>query len=114
MLVLSRQRDESIMIGDDIEVEVVQIRGDKVRLGVTAPRQVSVDRREVAEAKRREHADHHATTHGMHGTAEYRAWQKLKDRCLNPNSQRYDRYGGRGIRVCDRWLESFENFFADV
>ena len=56
MLVLSRKRDESIMIGDEIEVIVVDIRGDKVRLGITAPKSVPVDRREVYEAKRRDRA----------------------------------------------------------
>jgi carbon storage regulator len=54
MLVLSRQRSETIMIGDDIEVTVVDIRGDKVRLGITAPREVSVHRKEVYDAIRRE------------------------------------------------------------
>jgi carbon storage regulator len=54
MLVLSRQRDETIMIGDDVEVTVVDIRGDKVRLGITAPREMSVHRKEVYEAIRRE------------------------------------------------------------
>ena len=54
MLVLSRQRDETIMIGDDIEVTVVDIRGDKVRLGINAPREVSVHRKEVYDAIRRE------------------------------------------------------------
>ncbi|MFN7020506.1 MAG: carbon storage regulator CsrA [Phycisphaerales bacterium] len=50
MLVLSRQRDETIMIGDEIEITVVDIRGDKVRLGITAPTRVSVHRKEVYEA----------------------------------------------------------------
>lgn len=54
MLVLSRQRDETIMIGDDIEVTVVDIRGDKVRLGIKAPKQLSVHRKEVYDAIRRE------------------------------------------------------------
>ena len=54
MLVLSRQRDESIMIGDDVVVTVVDVRGDKVRLGIDAPRQVPVHRREVYDAIRRE------------------------------------------------------------
>src|SRR5262249_58086308 len=54
MLVLSRQRDQAIMIGDDIEVSVVDIRGDKVRLGINAPRSVSVHRKEIYEAIRRE------------------------------------------------------------
>src|SRR3954451_22756636 len=55
MLVLSRQRDETIMIGDDIEVTVVDIRGDKVRLGINAPKEISVHRKEVYDAIRREH-----------------------------------------------------------
>jgi cytosine/creatinine deaminase len=54
MLVLSRQRDQAIVIGDEIEVTVVDLRGDKVRLGITAPRTVSVHRKEVYDAIRRE------------------------------------------------------------
>ena len=54
MLVLSRQRDETIMIGDDIEITIVDIRGDKVRLGITAPATVPVHRKEVYDAIRRE------------------------------------------------------------
>ena len=54
MLVLSRQRDESIIIGDNIVVTIVDVRGDKVRLGIEAPREVSVHRREVYEAIQRE------------------------------------------------------------
>jgi carbon storage regulator len=54
MLVLSRQRDEVIMIGDDIEVSVVDIRGDKVRLGINAPKEISVHRKEVYDAIKRE------------------------------------------------------------
>lgn len=57
MLVLSRQRDETIMIGDDIEITVVDIRGDKVRLGINAPRHVQVHRKEVYEAIQRENAE---------------------------------------------------------
>jgi carbon storage regulator len=54
MLVLSRQRDESIFIGDNIVVTVVDIRGDKVRLGIDAPTEIPVHRREVHEAIQRE------------------------------------------------------------
>lgn len=50
MLVLSRQKDQTIMIGDNIEITVVDIRGDKVRLGITAPSQIPVHRKEVYEA----------------------------------------------------------------
>ncbi|MBS0198707.1 MAG: carbon storage regulator CsrA [Planctomycetes bacterium] len=54
MLVLSRQRDETIMIGDEIEITVVDIRGDKVRLGISAPSRIAVHRKEVYESIRRE------------------------------------------------------------
>jgi len=53
-LVLSRKKDESIMIGDDVEIVIVDVRGDKVRLGITAPRSVSVHRKEVYESIQRE------------------------------------------------------------
>lgn len=54
MLVLSRQRDESIIIGDNIVITVVDIRGDKVRLGIAAPPEIPVHRQEVYEAIQRE------------------------------------------------------------
>jgi carbon storage regulator len=54
MLVLSRHRDESIIIGDDIVITVVDIRGDKVRLGIAAPIEISVHRQEVYDAIQRE------------------------------------------------------------
>lgn len=50
MLVLSRKRDESIMIGDEVEIMIVDVRGDKVRLGITAPNNIPVHRREVYDA----------------------------------------------------------------
>jgi len=63
MLVLSRQRDETIIIGDEIEITVVDIRGDKVRLGITAPTTIAVHRKEVYEAIRREN-EHAARLNG--------------------------------------------------
>ena len=54
MLVLSRQRDESIIIGDNVVITVVDVRGDKVKLGIDAPKEISVHRREVYEAIQRE------------------------------------------------------------
>jgi len=54
MLVLSRQRDESIMIGDNVEIIIVDVRGDKVRLGITAPKEIPVHRREIYDAIQRE------------------------------------------------------------
>jgi carbon storage regulator len=53
MLVLSRKKNERIIIGESIEVTVVEIRGDKVRLGIVAPAEMAVDREEVAAAKLR-------------------------------------------------------------
>jgi len=57
MLVLSRQRDESIMIGDDVEIIIVDVRGDKVRLGITAPKNIPVHRREIYDAIQREKSE---------------------------------------------------------
>jgi len=54
MLVLSRLRDETIMIGEDVEITVVDIRGDKVRLGINAPTTIAVHRKEVYDAIRKE------------------------------------------------------------
>ena len=66
MLVLSRQRDETIMIGDEIEITVVDIRGDKVRLGISAPSKIAVHRKEVYESIKRENeqASQQATRFG--------------------------------------------------
>ena len=54
------------------------------------------------------------TRHGMNGTKEYHAWSELKQRCNNPKEPQYKNYGARGIKVCDRWLHSFENFYEDM
>ena len=53
-------------------------------------------------------------THGMTKTPEYHAWIDMKHRCFNPNNKQYSNYGGRGITVCDRWKNSFQNFLADM
>jgi hypothetical protein len=53
-------------------------------------------------------------THGLSQTVEYRAWQTMRLRCGNPENSRYQDYGGRGIRVCARWLESPKNFVDDM
>ena len=62
MLVLSRQKDESIMIGDDVEITIVDVRGDKVRLGINAPRSIAVHRKEIyiAIQKEKEEKEHQA------------------------------------------------------
>ncbi len=52
-------------------------------------------------------------THNMTDSREYRAWQQMRERCSNPRSPAFKRYGGRGITVCDRW-QKFEAFFEDM
>ena len=52
--------------------------------------------------------------HGGKGSATYNSWQNMKQRCLNTNHPRYKDYGGRGIKVCERWVNSFSNFLTDM
>ena len=52
-------------------------------------------------------------THGMTGTTTYHVWSGMQERCRNPKNKKWHNYGGRGVRVCDRW-QSFENFLADM
>lgn len=53
-------------------------------------------------------------THGKTESPEYRSWRAMKRRCLNPNASQYEYYGGRGITVCQRWIDSFEAFLEDM
>lgn len=56
----------------------------------------------------------HGATRGYDKTPEYTAWSGMKDRCYRPGNKRYVLYGGRGIRVCERWLHSFAAFIEDM
>lgn len=56
MLVLTRHKDETIMVGDDVEIMIVDIRGDKVRLGIRAPRSIEVHRKEVYDLIQKENS----------------------------------------------------------
>lgn len=55
----------------------------------------------------------HGIRHGHHKTKTYQCWADMKTRCANPDYRQYADYGGRGIKVCDRW-QDFENFLADM
>lgn len=67
-------------------------------------------RKEVARKEKTKHGH----TVGRLMTKEYRAWKDMKNRCINPRVDSYKHYGARGITVCERWLNSFENFIADM
>lgn len=53
-------------------------------------------------------------THGQRHSSAYRSWTHMRDRTLNPKCKNYPDYGGKGITVCDRWKDSFANFYADM
>lgn len=55
-----------------------------------------------------------STTHGMSRTRPHRIWLHMVKRCVNPSTPSWPLYGGRGIRVCDRWRNSFKDFYADM
>ena len=54
------------------------------------------------------------TNHGMTGLPTFKSWESMKQRCTNPKAPDYARYGGRGITVCERWINSFDSFVADM
>ncbi len=53
-------------------------------------------------------------THGMSGTVEHWIWKRIRQVCCNPKNPKFKYYGGRGIRICQRWKKSFAAFFADM
>lgn len=53
-------------------------------------------------------------THGMSKTRVFKIWTGITKRCTNPHAQNFKHYGGRGIKMCERWKEAFENFYADM
>lgn len=52
--------------------------------------------------------------HGMSHLPEYSTWEQMKNRCYNKNGNRYAEWGGRGIKVCEQWKESFKHFYTDM
>lgn len=62
----------------------------------------------------REFARKRFRKHFMKGTPEYHSWVGMRQRCYNPESPQYSDYGGRGIIVCQRWMDSFDNFISDM
>jgi hypothetical protein len=79
----------------------------------------SVSRRELINGDtkscgcvRREVTSKRSKTHGLRNHKLYHVWSGIKDRCTNPNAPLFAYYGGRGIKVCDEWMGSFETFFS--
>lgn len=56
----------------------------------------------------------HNTTHGLTNSKEYSVWSNMKNRCTSLSSPYYKYYGGKGVKICSRWMESFENFYNDM
>lgn len=83
---------------------VCQIDGYMVRSGRRTTCQICAADRSKAASR----------THGKTESREFSTWTDIQTRCYNRNSKGFSNYGGRGILVCDRWLESFENFLADM
>jgi hypothetical protein len=82
----------------------VEVRGQNLRNGTT----------KSCNCLRDETAAKLKLTHGRSRSREYQAWCAIKRRCFAPNTAGYEYYGARGITMSPRWVESFENFFADV
>lgn len=85
---------------------MVTVNGSCLRRGVT--KSCGCLQKHIAKA-----AGDRTRTHGMTGTSTYNVWVGMVQRCHNANSKDYDRYGGRGIFVCDEW-QTFSNFLADM
>ncbi|MDO6385620.1 hypothetical protein [Uliginosibacterium sp. 31-12] len=83
--------------------EFVASGGEVRRGGITECRQCAKARKVNA-----------TSSHKKTGTAEHRAWLSMKRRCTNKNSFAYDKYGGRGITICEAWMDSFLSFFEDM
>ena len=86
--------------------------GDELRKGNTSS--CGCYAKEVARATALTHVAGKNKTHGKTGTLIYKEWSEMKRRCFNEHDTSYKNYGGRGIRVCDRWSDSFEAFYNDV
>ena len=84
--------------------KVADLKGTLLKRGKTTGCRTCVSRVALAKAN---------VTHGMYGTPLYHIWSGIKGRCQNPTNANYDRYGGRGIGLCERW-QSFGNFYADI
>jgi hypothetical protein len=80
------------------------VSGRNVRLGIT----------KSCGCLQRERARDTQFKHGLINSLEYSSWAHMISRCTNPNTKQFKDWGGRGIKVCERWLNSFEDFISDM
>lgn len=97
----------------------VEVHGESLKAGTSTScgcRRDEVSAKNMRELQVRMHAEGRGgrTTHGMAYSAEHKAWQHMKSRCENLKTAFYENYGGRGIKVSERWRESFANFLTDL
>jgi len=85
--------------------KVITVRGSDLRMG---------KHKSCGCFQKEKVTKHGHTKYGGEKSREYTAWAGMKQRCYNLNNPRYKDWGGRGIKVCQRWLDSFENFLADM
>ena len=85
-------------------------RGIHLRNGIS--RSCGCLRNERVSAAKTTHGQ--SRSNGSYGTVEYGAWAGMKNRCSNPRNNRYENYGGRGIKVCAKWANDFPAFLADM
>jgi len=81
---------------------------------ITSKRRILSGKTQSCGCKRTERLVEMNTTHGMSNSPEYSSYMSMKTRCLDEDNHKYSDYGGRGIRICNRWLLSFENFYKDM
>ena len=108
LVVLSRDRNLAPRIPGwkcqcDCGRQVV-LNGSNLRLGLT----------QSCGCLRRRLTQHRFITHGKAHTKEFRIWCAMRQRCNDPNHSSFHKYGGRGIKVCDEWNDSFEQFYSDM
>jgi hypothetical protein len=84
------------------------------RLVVSSELQKQKVTRCVACRQRQLEGNDYNRQHGLTNSSTYKSWRSMKDRCTRASHHAWDNYGGRGIQVCQRWLNSFEAFLADV
>jgi len=87
---------------------VIEVAGYRLKHGVT--KSCGCLKRDLLKSRSTKHG--HATRSGL--SPEYLAWAAMKKRCLDPNYKNYSKYGGRGITICPAWIDSFEQFLADI